>query len=185
MSIATIRGRLMAVVMLVLMVTAATAIFAWCSRTPTEVRENEALLATLPVYPEAVEFDRTSTAYNFQDGVTLFSPPEGWGTRVTYAVPPGTTAEDVRAFFESAIDHSWEREVDVIPIMQMSGATPSPPGSSVTVTPQPSVRVGEVLHLSFCRDGARISLNTDNVLGAGTFDLHADASWAEPGYRSC
>lgn len=184
MSIATTRGRLVALLMLAVLALAAAGLFAWCTRTPPEVRANEAILATFPVYPGAVEVAPHHSAYNFRDGVTFYSPAQGWSTRVTYRVPPGTTEEDVRAFYETAPDPSWRRETEVTPILELSGATPPPPGSSVTVTPPPPpVKVGEVVHLSFCRGDARVGLDTLNVEQNGQFDLGADASYSEPGYR--
>lgn len=186
MNIATTRGRLVGLAMLGVMALGAAVILAWCNRTPPEVRANEAILASFPVYPGAMEVERHNTPYNFRDGVSFLSPAQGWSTRVTYRAPAGTTVEEVLAFYEAAPEASWVRSREVIPVMALSGATPPPPGSGVTPTPPPPpVRVGEHVYLSFCDGDARVAVNPDNVQALGQFDVAVDASYAHPGMRAC
>ncbi len=185
MSIATPRGRLVALAILVAAGLAVAVTFAWCSRTPAEVRANEALLAAVPRYPGAVEVERHSTPYNFADGVSLISPATGWNTTVTYRAPVGTTPSDIWGFYEGALGEDWQRRVATTPIVRLDGSMPAL-GGGASPTPRATAEVvGEHQSLYFCRGEARLGVGVDNLEQLGVFEIGVDVSWAEAGIRGC
>lgn len=130
------------------------------------VAANQAVIDELPVFPEAVELSRVSHAYTSGDG-GIFDPADGYGTRVTYRVPPGTTQDDVLEFYQSAATTSgWTSRVESPMVVGGGGGDP--------------IRL-----LLLCRGDSLVSIDPFNVeltfdLGS-TFDLGVDHNSAEPG----
>jgi len=69
------------------------------------VTANEALLAELPVYPDARLTSQESLPYMLDEGGRC-ERADGYGTRTDYRVPPRTDDDDVATFF-LAVGRGW------------------------------------------------------------------------------
>lgn len=74
------------------------------------VTANEALLAELPVYPDARLTSQESLPYMLDEG-GRYDRADGYGTRAVYRVPPGTGDDDVATFF-LAVEDGWTTRLD-------------------------------------------------------------------------
>ena len=71
------------------------------------VRQNEAILASLPVFPGAVKAHELSTP-EYSNGE--FSDPTGYTTTLVYRVPHGTRGAAVVRFYEHRLERrGWAR----------------------------------------------------------------------------
>ena len=129
------------------------------------VRANAQLLDKLPAYPDSVEIARESHTYSSQDSGIIYIRPDGWLTRVRYDVPAGTTAQDVREFFEQHADSSWtSRDFHVPGVMAERGPT------GIEATPV-SLSV-----FVMCRGDGHVTFELDGIERAGAFWIAADHS---------
>jgi len=159
------------------------------------IAANEAIIDQLPLFPGAVEQLRESNSYTFEDGGPL-DALEGYGTRVTYRVPDGTTQSDLLEFYGGALASDWQVEIETIPTVGIA-APPPPSGSSSGATPpasanapvatplataEPALDPVRVLHL--CRGQSLVSISSDNLPHNSTFDLYVDHSYAQDGQRT-
>jgi hypothetical protein len=119
---------------------------------PNYEAENNELIATLPLFPGASEASRTTAAYAHGDS----GPADGYGTRVTFRVPPGTTPDDVVGFYSRAL-----------------------PNWAVEVTRVPCGAECEIVNAGFRQGDYLITLGTANLTiddeSQFSFDLYADA----------
>ena len=148
------------------------------------IAANEAVIDEFPMFPGAVEVSRESMSYSFGDGGPL-DPAEGYGTRVTYRVPGGTTKDEVFDFYVAIAGSEWTLRIEEVPVIIGDSHTPQP---GVTGESAPAVYGDPIRQLSLCRGESFVGLDPFNVelthdLG-GTFDLYVDHSYAQEGYRT-
>ena len=146
------------------------------------IAANEAIIDELPVFPGAVEQSRESNSYTFQDG-GLFDSPEGYGTRVTYRIPPDTTQNEVLDFYISLAGTDWTLHVEETQTIILDGHTPGP-GDTATVEPTPTVYGEPNRQYGLCRGESLVSIDAVNAELNYTFDLYVDHSYAQPDWRT-
>lgn len=68
------------------------------------IRENDALIAELPVYPGATEVERVTAPDRAEEN----GPIVGYTTRVMFRLPQGATGEEVADFYERRLTGEWD-----------------------------------------------------------------------------
>jgi hypothetical protein len=138
----------------------------------TYVQRNEAILESLPEFPNAKRISLNSTPYRNESGPVL-----GYGTRAVYKLPAGTRPGDVADFYESRLT-GW-RLVESPSLTRQRQRQPR--GRSHRSrrrkgsNPAPLAPVGPPPVFGFRRGRASVSVNLDNVLEAPrTFEVHVD-----------
>jgi hypothetical protein len=79
------------------------------------VARNEAIVASLPLFPGAVKAHEISTPYVKSEG-GLSTRPSGYTTTLVYRVPRGTSAASVLRFYETRLHRRGWQSVGKAPI---------------------------------------------------------------------
>ena len=122
------------------------------------VHRNEALLASLPVFPGAAKIRQASASHGN-------CGPPGYGTRVDYQVPKGTRAMAVARFYAARLRRrGWHGRIQSTPIVE--GATIRKLGKNRGVGfvgGSPLRKIGKTLGVFFERGDASVSVSTDEM----------------------
>ena len=146
------------------------------------IAANEAIIDELSLFPGAIEIVRESNSYSSNDG-GIFDPATGYGTRITYRIPPDTTQNEVLDFYISLAGTDWTLRVEETQTIILDGHTPGP-GDTATVEPTPTVYGEPNRQYGLCRGESLVSIDAVNAELNHTFDLYVDHSYAEPGGRT-
>jgi hypothetical protein len=122
------------------------------------VHRNEALLASLPVFPGAVKVRQASASHGN-------CGPPGYGTRVDYQVPKGTRAMAVARFYAAALRRrDWHGSIQSEPILGAAPFRKLGKNRGVgLVGGSPLRKIGKTLGVFFSRGDARVSVQTDDM----------------------
>ena len=123
----------------------------------TGTAANAEIIEALPVFPDAREVQREVSPYTLSDS----GPPDGYNTRVTYAVDDSVTPQAVVDFYLAAMK-GW--------------ATPGPEPIRC-IDAQGRDQDCGIVNIRFLRGDAVVSINTENLTGsASTFDVAVEAT---------
>jgi len=122
------------------------------------VNRNEALLASLPVFPGAVKVHQASASHGN-------CGPPGYETRVDYQVPKGTRAMAVARFFAAGLRRrGWHGGITPEPIFGAAPFRKLGKNRGVGfVGGSPSRKIGETLAVDFGRGDASVSVGTGDM----------------------
>jgi len=123
------------------------------------VHRNEALLASLPVFPGAVKVRQASGSHGD-------CRPPGYGTRVDYQVPKGTRAMAVARFYAAGLRRrGWHGGITSYPVR---GAAPfgklGKNRGVGFVGGSPLRKIGKTLRVAFVRGDASVEVGTDDLM---------------------
>lgn len=122
------------------------------------VHRNEALLASLPVYPGAVKVHQASASHGS-------CGPPGYETRVDYQVPKGTGAMGVARFYAAGLRRrGWHGGITPEPIFGAAPFRKLGKNRGVGfVGGSPLRKIGETLAVDFGRGDASVSVHTGDM----------------------
>jgi hypothetical protein len=101
------------------------------------VARNEAIVASLPVFPGAVKTHEVSTPFVKTEG-GLSTRPSGYRTLVLYRVPRGTRGEAVIRFYEARLGRRGWDSLDIsgsVPVANFTRGRALVAVDAVTATP--------------------------------------------------
>jgi hypothetical protein len=99
------------------------------------VSRNEALVASLPLYPGAVKAHEISTPYVKSEG-GLSSKPDGYTTTLVYRVRTGTPAASVLRFYETRLHGRGWRSSGRAPVGEFTRGGARVAVNTVFLTPK-------------------------------------------------
>jgi len=123
------------------------------------VHRNEALLASLPVFPGAVKVRQASGSHGN-------CRPPGYGTIVDYQVPKGTRAMAVARFYAAGLRRrGWYGSIWSEPIFGAAPFRKLGKNRGVGfVGGSPLREIGKTLGVAFVRGDASVNIGTDDMM---------------------
>lgn len=123
------------------------------------VHRNEAILASLPLYPGAVKVRQESGSHGD-------CRPRGYGTRVDYRVPKGTRALAVARFYAAALRrHAWHGGITSQPVLGPARFGKLGKNRGVGfIGGSPLRKIGRTLRVAFVRGDASVEVGTDDLM---------------------
>ncbi len=123
------------------------------------VHRNEALFASLPVFPGAVKVRQASGSHGN-------CGPPGYGTRVDYQVPKGTRTMAVARFYAAGLRRrGWHGGITREPIVGAASFRKLGKNRGVGwVGGSPLRKIGETLGVAFVRGDASVNIGTDDMM---------------------
>jgi hypothetical protein len=132
------------------------------------VHRNEALLASLPVFPGAVKVRQASSPRDSN------CRPSGYGTIVDYQVPKGTRAMAVVRFYAARLRRrGWHGSIHSEPVFGAAPFRKLGKNRGVGfVGGSPLRKIGKSLGVAFVRGDASVNIGTDDMVILTDRPLH-------------